>query len=99
MTALKTDARWHAVVQYRTGNETPKNVELYLEEIGDIHDHIEHGPHWETVAIIEIRRINHIASPNLTLKQADESWGTGRVTKPCRPLGSMLRPLQDPAGR
>ena len=27
------------------------------------------------------RRINYIASPNLTLDQADDSWGTGRVTK------------------
>jgi hypothetical protein len=31
MTALRTDARWHAVVQYRTGMETPMNVEIYLE--------------------------------------------------------------------
>lgn len=41
LTALRTDARWHAVVQYRTGAETPMNVEIYLDEIGDIHDHIE----------------------------------------------------------
>ena len=72
MTALRTDARWHAVVQYRTGYETPMNVEIYLEEIGDIHDHIERGPHWDTVEIVKIRRINHIESPNLTLEQADE---------------------------
>jgi hypothetical protein len=72
MTALRTDARWHAVVQYRTGVETPMNVDIYLEEIGDIHDHIEHGPHWDTVEIVEIRRINHIASPYLTLEQAAE---------------------------
>ena len=38
MAALRTDARWHAVVQYRTGTETPKNFEIYLEEIGDIHE-------------------------------------------------------------
>jgi len=72
MTALRTDARWHAVVQYRTGSETPMNVEVYLEEIGDIHDHVERGPHWDTVEIVKIRRINHIASPNLTLEQAAE---------------------------
>lgn len=63
MTAPRTDARWHAVVQYRTGVATPMNVEVYLEEIGDIHDHIEHGPHWDTVEIVRIMRINHIASP------------------------------------
>ena len=76
MTALRTDARWHAVVQYRTGTETPKNVEVYLEEICDIHDHIERGPHWDTVEIVKIRRINHIASPNLN------SEAGGRVGPP-----------------
>jgi hypothetical protein len=72
MTALRTDARWQAVVQYRTGAETPMNVESYLDEIGDIHDHIERGPHWDTVELVEIRRINHTDSPNLTLEQAAE---------------------------
>ena len=72
MTVLRTDARWHAVVQYRTGSETPMNVEIYLDEIGDIHDHIERGPHWDTVEAVKIMRINHIESPNLTLEQAKE---------------------------
>jgi hypothetical protein len=72
MTALRTDSRWHAVVQYRTGTETPKNVEIYLEEIGDIHDHIERGPHWDTIETVKIMRINHIDSRNLTLEQAEE---------------------------
>ena len=72
MTALRTDARWHAVVQYRRAVETPMRVEIYLEEIGDIHDHIERGPHWDTVEIVEIRRINHIESPSLTVEQAAE---------------------------
>lgn len=72
MTTLKSDARWHAVVQYRTAVGAPKNVEIYLDEIGDIHGHIEHGPHWDTVELVEIRRINHIANPNLTLEQAAE---------------------------
>ena len=72
MTARRTDTRWHAVVQYRTGVGTPMNVDIYLEEIGDIQDHIERGPHWDTVELVEIRRINHIASPNLTLEQAAE---------------------------
>jgi hypothetical protein len=72
MTALRTDARWHAVVQYRTGVEMPMKVEIYLEEIGDIHDHIERGPHWDTVEIVKITRINHIESPDLTIEQAAE---------------------------
>jgi len=79
MTALRTDARWHAVVQYRTGSETPMNVEVHLEEIGDNHDHVERGPHWDTVEIVEIRRINHTDSPNLSLEQAAE-LGCGKVS-------------------
>jgi len=55
-----------------TGTETPKNIEIYLEENGDIHDHIKRGPHWDTVETVKIMRINHIASPSLTLEQADE---------------------------
>ena len=72
MTALRTDARWHAVVQYRTRSNTPMSVEIYLDEIGDIHDHIEHGPHWDTVEIVKITHINHTDSANLTVEQAAE---------------------------
>ena len=60
-------------MQYRTGTEPPKNVEVYLEEIGDIHGLIERGPHWDTVEIVKITRVNHIESPDLTLEQAAES--------------------------
>jgi hypothetical protein len=68
--ALK-GARWHAVVTYRTGAE-PHVVEMPLEEIADLHERIELGPHWDTVELIEIRRVNHIDSPTLTLAQAKE---------------------------
>jgi len=43
MTARKTDARWHAVVKYRTGVGTLLDVEMYLKEIGDIQNRIERG--------------------------------------------------------
>ncbi|GEP60551.1 hypothetical protein [Reyranella soli] len=61
-------ARWHAVVTYRT-NAEPYVVEMSLKEIGDLHMKIERG-HLDTVELIEIRRVNHVDSPTLTLAQA-----------------------------
>ena len=58
-------------MSYRTGAK-PHVVELPLEEIEDLHMVIERGPHWDTVELIEIRRVNHINSPTLTLSQAEE---------------------------
>jgi hypothetical protein len=40
--------RWHAVVHYRTENGAPE-VEHDLEELGELHDLIELGPHWDTI--------------------------------------------------
>jgi hypothetical protein len=39
--------RCHAVVHYRE-NGAP-DVEHDLEELGELHDLIEHGPHWDTI--------------------------------------------------
>jgi hypothetical protein len=69
--ALSTRVRWHAVVSYRTGGE-PLAVEMFLREIEDLHDRIELGPHWDTVELIEIRRVNHTDSAELTLEQAED---------------------------
>ena len=66
--ALKAGARWRAVVHYRT-NTGIHDVEFYLEEIEDLHMQVERGPNWDTVAGIEIRRVNPI-HPELTLEQA-----------------------------
>jgi hypothetical protein len=44
------------------------SVEIYLDEIGDIHYHIERGPR-DTVELVKIRRINHTDSPDLTPEQ------------------------------
>ena len=64
-------ARWHALVSYRTGAK-PHVFEMPLEELEDLHMAIERGPHWDTVELIEIRRINHTDSPTLTLLQAED---------------------------
>ena len=69
--ALSNLARWHTVAYYKTSAGT-LDVEMHLEEIEDLHDRIERGPHWDTVQLIEIRRVNHIFSEKLTIEQADE---------------------------
>ena len=45
-------------------------VPMLLRELSDLHDRIECGPHWDTVVRIEIRRVNHIEGPTLTIEQA-----------------------------
>jgi hypothetical protein len=40
-----------------------------MEELAELHDLIEHGPHWDTIVRIEIVRVNHIY-PDLTFEQA-----------------------------
>lgn len=69
--ALTSEARWHAVVSYRTDAEL-LTVEFFLTEIEDLHDRIETGPHWDTVELIQVRRINPIFSEKLTLDQAED---------------------------
>lgn len=49
--------RWHAVVHYRTENGTSE-VEHDVEELAELHDLIELGPHWDTIARIEVLRVN-----------------------------------------
>ena len=56
--ALSSPARWHATVTYRT-DAGPVDVPMLLGEIGELHDRIERGPHWDTIAKIKIRRMNH----------------------------------------
>ena len=69
--ALSTKVRWHAVVSYRTGFD-PLTFEMFLTEIEDLHDWIELGPHWDTVELIEIRRVNYTDSAKLTLEPAED---------------------------
>ena len=66
--ALSRRARWRATVIYRT-DAGPVDVPMLLEELADLHDRIEKGPHWDTIVKIEIHRVNHIVSPTLTVEQ------------------------------
>jgi hypothetical protein len=62
--------RWQAVIYYRTANGTV-DVTHDLSEIADLHDLVEHGPHWDTVVKIEVVRINHSDSETLTVEQSE----------------------------
>lgn len=61
--------RWKATIFYRSENG-PVDVEHELDEVGDIHDVVEKGPHWDTIERIEIFRINHCDSESLTVEGA-----------------------------
>lgn len=69
--ALRSLARWRADAYYRADTGLIHN-KLLLHEIADLHAWIEHGPHWDTIERIEIKRINHIESPTLTIEQAEK---------------------------
>jgi hypothetical protein len=58
-------------VRYRSENGTPE-VEHDLEELGELHDLIELGPHWDTIARIEVLRVNHCTAADLRVEQAAE---------------------------
>ena len=44
--------RWKAKIIYRHGFG-PVDVSHDLEELGDIHDVVESGPHWDTIESIK----------------------------------------------
>jgi hypothetical protein len=70
------NARWQATVEYRIdpvdGAEACVEVVHDLEEINDLHDLIERGPHWDAIIKIEIVRVNHITDADLTVEQAEK---------------------------
>lgn len=60
---------WLATIFYRA-DAGLVDVEHPLHEIADLHDLVELRPHWDTIDSIQIVRINHSASPDLTVEQA-----------------------------
>ena len=61
--------RWRATVFYRT-ESGPLDIEHDLDELADLHDKVEAGPHWDTIIRIEVVRINHCDGVNLTVEKA-----------------------------
>jgi hypothetical protein len=64
--------RWQATVHYR-GEADVGAIDIVhdLAEISDLHDLIEHGPHWDTIIRIEIVRADPIDDPDLTVDAAE----------------------------
>jgi hypothetical protein len=69
--APSTLARWKATVWYRT-EAGLLDVEMLLDELHDLHDRIEQGPHWDTIASIVVERMNHDERSDLTIEQAEK---------------------------
>jgi hypothetical protein len=67
------DLGWIATAVYRSGRLGLIEVEHHFEELTELHDLIERGPDWNTLAEIVIRLNPHrVAYPNDTIEAADE---------------------------
>lgn len=53
--AYSPGIQWRAVITYST-DSGPLDVEHDLEELEDVPDRVEHGPHWDTITGIRIER-------------------------------------------
>jgi len=62
--------RWRATAVYRT-DTGPVDVTHDIEELEDLHELIEAGPHWDTIEQIVITRAN-VMEPGLTAEAAEE---------------------------
>lgn len=67
-----SNIRWEATVHYRQSLGRFIDVTHDLEELSDLHNLIESGPHWDTIINISIDRVNHNESKTLTLEEAAE---------------------------
>ncbi len=61
--------RWSAEITYRT-DAGPIDVLHTLEELEDLHDVVESGPHWDTIICIKIHRYRPYI-PELTVEAAE----------------------------
>jgi hypothetical protein len=62
--------RWRAVVWYRT-EAGSLDCEHLVEELEDLHDLVELGPHWDTIERIEVFRIPY-EDANMTVERAEK---------------------------
>jgi hypothetical protein len=65
-----SDLRWKAVCVYRTGNG-PVDIDHLFEEIADLHDLIERGPHWDTLISCTITLNRPAEDDALTVEKAE----------------------------
>lgn len=66
----RKDARWKAVILYRTDNGLIEKTH-YMEEMYDLHDIVEQGAHWDCVDEIIVTRYNP-CFVGLTLEEAEK---------------------------
>lgn len=67
--ARPKSARWFATVAYRT-NFGRENKDVWLDELSDLQHFVERGPSWDTVVSVQIIRVNHNESADLTVERA-----------------------------
>ncbi|NHK29177.1 hypothetical protein FF098_014750 [Parvularcula flava] len=61
-------SRWQAEITYRSDNGPINGVIHHLEELEDLQDIIERGPHWDALIDIRITRIG--ADEKMTVESA-----------------------------
>lgn len=65
------DVRWRVIVWYRTEHGL-LDVEHFIEELEDLHDLVEAGPHFDTIENISIFRVDHVDGDALTVEAAQK---------------------------
>lgn len=65
-----TKPRWKAICLYRSA-AGPVDVEHHFDEVEDLHDLIERGPHWDTLIKCTVT-LNRPIEVGLTLEAAAE---------------------------
>lgn len=68
---LQGKKRWKADIVYRT-ESGPLDITHYVNEIAEVHDLIECGPHWDCLVSCTITRFQHITSETLTVEEAEQ---------------------------
>lgn len=67
----KTPPRWRAVVTYRS-QHGPVDVAHEFEEIADLHNLIERGPHWACISSIRVTLARNSHGGPLTIEEAEK---------------------------
>jgi hypothetical protein len=66
------NARWKAIILYRMDGDQFVDVEHFFEEIEELHDLIERGPHWDTLIRCTVTLNRAAEDAGLTLEKAAE---------------------------
>lgn len=67
---MYNNIRWRATVYYRTEHGLT-DVTHDLSEIEELHDVVERGPHWDTIAEIRVERAGTVEG-EITVEEAEK---------------------------